>query len=330
MYINKKEKEKIYQVHDKSIRKVLLNKREAAIFINQALELENTKNEIKEQEIELYNNQYVTRTYNNRISDIVYKMNNKNIYFLIEHQSKIDYSMALRVVEYMVGILGTYIKKSKNKNMKIPLIIPIILYTGEKNWDAKECITDMEESLEGFNNKEFGRYSIISINKYRKKELVQMKGILSKIILLDSSKNEEELKENYRLIKEYHMNENEKELLDEYTYNVSSKILNRNDFVELNNEILKERGGKSMVLELLLEAKKKADIAEKRANIAERKAGIAEKKADEKINKKVNEKVEKTIKEIVKEMLRNNINIETIRKCTKLPKEDIIKLKESL
>ena len=62
MSINRKEKEKIYQVHDKSIRKVMLNKREATIFINHALGLENTKNEVQEQEIELYNNQYVTRT----------------------------------------------------------------------------------------------------------------------------------------------------------------------------------------------------------------------------------------------------------------------------
>ena len=272
MAINKKEKERIYQVHDKSIRKILLNKREAVIFINQALGLENTKNEIKEEEIELYNNQYVTKIYNNRISDIVYKIKNKNVYFLIEHQSRIDYSMALRIAEYIVAILGIGSKKSKNKNMVIPLVIPIVLYTGEKKWDAKECITDLEERLDGYGNKEFGRYILFSINKDRKKEVVQMKGILSKIILLDSSKNEEELKENYKIIKKYNMNESEKELLNEYTYNVLTKILNKNDLEELNNELLKERGGKSMVLELLLEAKKKADVAEKKADLIERRA----------------------------------------------------------
>ena len=270
MSINKKEKERIYQVHDKSIRKILLNKKEAVIFINQALRLENTKNEIKEEEIELYNNQYVTKIYNNRISDIVYKIKNKNVYFLIEHQLRIDYSMALRIAEYIVAILGIGSQKRKNKNMIIPLVIPIVLYTGEKEWDAKECITDLEERLDGYGNKEFGRYILFSINKDRKKEVVQMKGILSKIILLDSSKNEEELKENYKIIKKYNMNKSERELLNEYTYNVLSKILNKNDLEELNNELLKERGGKSMVLELLLEAKKKADVAEKKADLIER------------------------------------------------------------
>ena len=156
--------------------------------------------------------------------------------------------------------------------MIIPLVIPIVLYTGEKEWDAKECITDLEERLDGYGNKEFGRYILFSINKDRKKEVVQMKGILSKIILLDSSKNEEELKENYKIIKKYNMNKSERELLNEYTYNVLSKILNKNDLEELNNELLKERGGKSMVLELLLEAKKKADVAEKKADLIERRA----------------------------------------------------------
>lgn len=315
MSINKKEKERIYQVHDKSIRKILLNKKEAVIFINQALRLENTKNEIKEEEIELYNNQYVTKIYNNRISDIVYKIKNKNVYFLIEHQLRIDYSMALRIAEYIVAILGIGSQKRKNKNMIIPLVIPIVLYTGEKEWDAKECITDLEERLDGYGNKEFGRYILFSINKDRKKEVVQMKGILSKIILLDSSKNEEELKENYKIIKKYNMNKSERELLNEYTYNVLSKILNKNDLEELNNELLKERGGKSMVLELLLEAKKKADLIERRA----------EKKVYEK-----EKKLEKTIKQIVEEMLRNNINVETIKKCTKLSTEEIMKLKKSI
>ena len=322
MSINKKEKERIYQVHDKSIRKILLNKKEAVIFINQALRLENTKNEIKEEEIELYNNQYVTKIYNNRISDIVYKIKNKNVYFLIEHQLRIDYSMALRIAEYIVAILGIGSQKRKNKNMIIPLVIPIVLYTGEKEWDAKECITDLEERLDGYGNKEFGRYILFSINKDRKKEVVQMKGTLSKIILLDSSKNEEELKENYKIIKKYNMNKSERELLNEYTYNVSSKILNKNDLEELNNELLKERGGKSIVLELLLEAKKKADVAEKKADLIERRA---EKKVYEK-----EKKLEKTIKQIVEEMLRNNINVETIKKCTKLSTEEIMKLKKSI
>ena len=52
---------KIYKAHDVSMRKTLMNKREAALFLNHVLKLENTKNEIKEQELELSNTQFVTK-----------------------------------------------------------------------------------------------------------------------------------------------------------------------------------------------------------------------------------------------------------------------------
>lgn len=219
--------------------------------------------------------------------------------------------MAIRIIEYQIEILRTYSLKKRGRKTKIPLIIPIVLYTGDKKWDAKEYIVEMEETLNGYISEEFGRYLVVDMNKYRKENLVQMKGMLSKIVLLDSSKSQEELKENYKLINKYKMNEEEKELLDEYTYNVASKILNKNDLEEVNREIIEEKGGKSMLLEVMLEAKKKIEIQKRKVNEEKRKAS-------------------EKVKDIVKEMLKNNLNIETIKKCTKLSEEEILKLKDSI
>ena len=219
--------------------------------------------------------------------------------------------MAIRIIEYQIEILRTYSLKKRGRKTKIPLIIPIVLYTGDKKWDAKEYIVEMEETLNGYISEEFGRYLVVDMNKYKKENLVQMKGMLSKIVLLDSSKSQEELKENYKLINKYKMNEEEKELLDEYTYNVASKILNKNDLEEVNREIIEEKGGKSMLLEVMLEAKKKIEIQKRKVNEEKRKAS-------------------EKVKDIVKEMLKNNLNIETIKKCTKLSEEEILKLKDSI
>ena len=123
--------------------------------------------------------------------------------------------MAIRIIEYQIEILRTYSLKKRGRKTKIPLIIPIVLYTGDKKWDAKEYIVEMEETLNGYISEEFGRYLVVDMNKYRKENLVQMKGMLSKIVLLDSSKSQEELKENYKLINKYKMNEEEKELESE-------------------------------------------------------------------------------------------------------------------
>ena len=73
---------------------------------------------------------------------VLYKIKDKNIFFLIEHQSKIDYSMPFRLLEYEVAIIRSAIDKSKikNKSYKIPLVMPIVLYTGKQKWNANKYL----------------------------------------------------------------------------------------------------------------------------------------------------------------------------------------------
>ena len=60
-------------------------------------------------------------------------MKAKNIFFLIEHQSKIDYEMPMRVLNYEIEIMRQALGNRKiAKNSKIPMIIPIVIYTGRR------------------------------------------------------------------------------------------------------------------------------------------------------------------------------------------------------
>lgn len=72
-------------------------------------------------------------------------MKNRNIFFIIENQSTIDYSMPYRMMQYAIEIMRLIIneKENKNKNYKYPLIIPIIIYTGEREWDAKLSMKEL-------------------------------------------------------------------------------------------------------------------------------------------------------------------------------------------
>lgn len=74
------------------------------------------KNQKEKEEIEKYNSSFINKTFQNKEADIVYKLKDKNIFFLIEHQSKIDYSMPFRLLEYEVAIIRSAIDKSKIKN----------------------------------------------------------------------------------------------------------------------------------------------------------------------------------------------------------------------
>lgn len=195
----KENEENIYNFnneHDKVFREVLSIKEEALYLINKALK---PKKEIKE-EIELYNSKFVTSKYEYRESDIIYKVKNKNIFFIIEHQSTVDYSMVYRMLEYSVEIMRQIIegKENKRKAYKYPLIIPIVIYTGDRNWNAKLCMREVREKIEWYEEKE--EISLVDINKYTREELLEEKNILSKVMLLEKSKNEAEFIENVEKI----------------------------------------------------------------------------------------------------------------------------------
>ena len=114
IYKNKEEVKKIKQPHDKIFKLVLDNKEEVAKLINRELKL---KKKIRKEDIEKYNSSFISKRFKNLESDIVYKKKDKNIFFLIEHQSKIDYSMHKRILDYEIEIMEMALEH-KNLNKK--------------------------------------------------------------------------------------------------------------------------------------------------------------------------------------------------------------------
>ena len=200
--------------HDKVFRDILMIKEEALSLINKALKLEK---EIKE-EIELYNSRFITNKYKDRESDIIYKVKNKNVFFIIEHQSTIDYSIVYRMMEYSMEIMRLIIKgkENKSKEYKYPLIIPIIIYTGDKKWDAKLSMKELIEEVEWYEEKE--EISLIDVNKYSNEELLQEDNILSKVMLLEKSKNKIEFIKNVEKILQNANDKNLEKLKDIIIY----------------------------------------------------------------------------------------------------------------
>ncbi len=147
MYIQ----EYINNPHDKEIRKVLMNKKEGKIFINKSLKLKE-EDKLKEANIENYTNSFVSNELKNKISDIVYKIVNRKelgeIYIIIEHQRAIDPRMRIRMCEYKSLVIRQALdeKQINAKGYKQPVVIGIVLYTGQKKWkEEKEVLKKLEE-----------------------------------------------------------------------------------------------------------------------------------------------------------------------------------------
>ena len=82
--------------------------------------------------------------------------------------------MPYRILEYEIEIMKSAIdiRKIKNKEYKLPLVIPIVLYTGKKRWDAKRYLEESQETLDSVKIKA-GNYNLVDINDFTKEELLQ-------------------------------------------------------------------------------------------------------------------------------------------------------------
>ena len=64
------------------------------------------------------------------------------LYFLLEQQSTSDSLMALRLLSYSVKIWEHHIKQFKDNPLPLPVIVPIVVFTG-KNYTAARSIWEL-------------------------------------------------------------------------------------------------------------------------------------------------------------------------------------------
>ena len=337
---NLKPKQEVNQIHDKTYKTILSNKKEVVKLINSTLNLLEEKYQIKEDEIEKYNSSFITKSLKNRESDVIYRMKEKEVFFLIEQQSKIDNRMPYRILEYCMLIMEDAIdkRKAKTKGYKYPKVYPIVLYTGKREWKEIKRIEECQEKLEGIEEKGFSQYSLIDINKYTKNELLKKEGILSKVMILEKTKTERELIKDLKNIIKTKMTKEEKELLEEIVYKIFANDIEK-EKIEGIMKRLEKREEKEMVIEEVLrksrEREFKKGISEgKKLGVSEgRKIGVSEGRKigvseGREIGIQEGRKEEKN--KIIIEMIRNEVGDSIIMKIVNISEDELEEVKKKL
>lgn len=291
--------------HDTIFKDLFSDREEARKFINQYL---NLKVPIKTRELEPYNNSFITPDFRSKEADIVYKMKNRNIFFLIEHQSTIDLSMPYRIENYSMLIINRAVEKEKmrQKGYLYPKVIPIVLYTGENKWKSSLSFSEVQEKLDGYEEKDKS-YTIVDINNYTEEELLKDDLTISKVLMIEKSRTGDNFITNIEKVIE---RTNKDKLY------VIEKIINLILRKELGNEktdiLLEKFKSEKEEIDMLLVAerlKKDREKEMKRCKMEGRKEGI-----------------EKGIQVTAKKMLEEGLEIDLIHKITGLNKEKIQKL----
>ena len=175
-------------------KKILELPKEVESAIRKVVDLE----QYEKLEIESVRNEFVTEDYKGKQVDVLYKLKGKEVYFLIEHQSKNDQYMPFRILDYEMQIMNHSFRKRNYKGKFQAKIIAIVIYTGVGKWRVPQSILEIQEQF-GYKLKPnqnylgIGEYNVIDVNNYTKEELLEEGTLLSKVLLIEKVRKEGEL-----------------------------------------------------------------------------------------------------------------------------------------
>ena len=272
--------------HDKLIKDILKDKNEIVNLVNKFLK---PNEKIFEKNIEKYTNSYITRRYKSKEADIVYKMKDIDIYFLIEHQSTVDYNMPYRILNYCIDIIQEWKREQKGKKIyRYPIVVPIVVYTGKTKWSVSKNYKDQQLKITTYEKYRIDlAYNLIDINLYSTNDLLQKGTMFSYALLIEKSKDKEDLIKYLKLIIN---KENDKEKLDKisniiiYLFNGILEKAGQKKLLEIINKKVGESNMESLVERIVEEEKRQRKELEKKAEKRGEKIG-KEKAKKEIINK---------------------------------------------
>lgn len=303
---NKQKVEEIDKKHDKMFKTILSRKSEMANFLNDFL---NLKEYIKEEQLEQCPTEFITKGYKNRYTDILYKLKQIPIYFLVEHQSSVDKDMLERIGVYVQEIM----RKEKNYECGLyPIVVPIVVYTGIQTWNAKTKFSEKQYQIKNYEKYQINwSYNLITVQDFGFKELVEKKTLFSSFMIIEKCKNKTELIIQIEEIIQTIEKKEEKKILTEIIENIIASQLGE----ETTDKILEKINNKeemcmSPVTKMLFDLELKS---EKRGEIRGERRGIT-----------------KTIKRTAEKMLQKNMKIQDIEEITGLTKEEIRKIEKCI
>lgn len=162
--------------HDRFTRSLMSNPKVAEEFFKKNLPAHIQK-AIDFSSLKLQKESYIDDNLKLQIADLLCSVEFNGqpgfLYLLLEHASKPDPLLPFRMLKYMVSIQDHHLKVTKTN--KLPLVYPLILYTGEKPYTYSMDLFDLFPSEERALAKETltSPYHLIDLTQVSDEELKQ-------------------------------------------------------------------------------------------------------------------------------------------------------------
>jgi predicted transposase YdaD len=151
---------------------------------------------------------FILKGFEKREADVLYKVPllgedmEVYLYVLIELQSTVDFSLAFRVLTYLVEIWLDFYKNAdekmrKQKHFRLPPVLPIVLYNGSGSWTAATSLIKLVEHGELFAKYLPNvSYHLVDIPRVNQDTLKRIGNCLSGIFLLEQEINSQEFEDS--------------------------------------------------------------------------------------------------------------------------------------
>jgi predicted transposase/invertase (TIGR01784 family) len=152
---------------------------------------------------------FITSDHAERRTDVIYEAKVKGhpviFYILLELQSRVDYRMPFRLLEYIFETLREYYKRADvderdNKDFKFPAVIPLVFYSGSDTWTVPLSAKQMFDGYEYFGSHVLNfDYTLIDAKQFTDADLQTFSSrLLAVAMVLEKSQNKVEFLNNFR------------------------------------------------------------------------------------------------------------------------------------
>lgn len=134
----------IHQPHDKFFKQSLRDRRVAIEFFQTHLPVELLE-QIDLNTLKLEKHSFIDEAYKTTEADVVYsaQLGTSLAYFylLCEQQTEVDQTIAFRLLQYSIRLIELHLKQYPKSSL--PIVYPLVIYTGDKPWDAPRDIFEL-------------------------------------------------------------------------------------------------------------------------------------------------------------------------------------------
>jgi len=201
--MNDETQKEITKPHDRGYKESLSHPKQFLHFLKKYVKAD-WMQELTEEQLILADKEFIDKDYEGREADLIYKVMRKDgrsvyVFILQELQSTVDYTINFRILIYVVNSLLRYFLNTdkvvrERKDFRLPAMVPIVFYNGEKPWTVEKNLREYQVCGNLFGDHVLNlEYYLVDLSKIEEEDILSTNQVIDNIMYCDKFRSSEQL-----------------------------------------------------------------------------------------------------------------------------------------